>query len=138
MTIGIQTFTPSGNENVVASGDDLRRTLIAHRRELTDEIQSKIRAVRADACDKSRPATDLTELTEVEPEDDLAFVIIQIKSQALRNIDEAVRRLDQGAYGSCVDCGDQITRLRLRALPFAVRCRECEEQSERRSRYVTQ
>ena len=35
--------------------------------------------------------------------------------------------IDEGTYGRCVECGDEIGAARLRALPFAVRCKECEE-----------
>jgi DnaK suppressor protein len=33
-------------------------------------------------------------------------------------------------YGDCFECGDEIAEARLRALPFAVRCRECEQSRE--------
>ena len=39
-------------------------------------------------------------------------------------------RLDQGDYGNCFDCGEEIAEKRLRALPFAVRCKDCEEARE--------
>ena len=43
---------------------------------------------------------------------------------------EAVSRLEQGDYGNCFDCGAEIAEKRLRALPFAVRCKDCEEARE--------
>ena len=42
----------------------------------------------------------------------------------------ALRRLEQGAYGNCSDCNDPIPEARLAALPFAVRCRQCEAARE--------
>ena len=39
-------------------------------------------------------------------------------------------RLDEGAYGYCLECGEEIPELRLRALPFAIRCKDCEEALE--------
>jgi DnaK suppressor protein len=53
-----------------------------------------------------------------------------MKSEMLETVNEAVRRFDAGAYGYCVDCGEVITSARLRTMPFAVRCRECEEARE--------
>ena len=73
----------------------------------------------------------------MHPEDELAFALIQLKGQVLNRINEAVRRLDEGTYGYCGECEDPIGPSRLRALPFAVRCKDCEEmreQSERRER----
>jgi DnaK suppressor protein len=48
----------------------------------------------------------------------------------LTQIDTALRRLDEGLYGNCFECGDGIAEARLRALPFAVRCRDCEQSRE--------
>jgi DnaK suppressor protein len=41
-----------------------------------------------------------------------------------------LNRLEEGAYGNCFECGEEISHPRLRALPFAVRCRDCEEARE--------
>jgi DnaK suppressor protein len=45
-------------------------------------------------------------------------------------VDDALRRLDDGTYGTCVECGEQIDRRRLAALPAAPRCRRCQEHRE--------
>jgi len=38
-----------------------------------------------------------------------------------------LRRLEEGTYGRCFECGEEIAEKRLRALSFAVRCKDCEE-----------
>lgn len=48
----------------------------------------------------------------------------------VRQVDLALRRLAEGAYGFCVDCGEEIGVERLRSLPFALRCRNCQESWE--------
>ena len=45
-------------------------------------------------------------------------------------INEALSRLDEGTYGHCFECAEEIAQPRLRALPFAVRCKDCEEARE--------
>jgi RNA polymerase-binding protein DksA len=45
-------------------------------------------------------------------------------------VEEALRRLAIGRYGTCAGCGEPIPTMRLRALPFAVRCLECQERLE--------
>ena len=52
------------------------------------------------------------------------------KSETLKKINEALRRLEEGTYGNCFECGEEIAQARLRALPFAVRCKDCEEARE--------
>jgi DnaK suppressor protein len=49
----------------------------------------------------------------------------------LRMVNAALERLDSGDYGECSDCGEQITRKRLQALPWAERCVRCAEKQER-------
>ena len=50
-----------------------------------------------------------------------------MKAETVARIDAALRRLDQGGHGDCVECGEKISIERLTALPFALRCRDCEE-----------
>jgi DnaK suppressor protein len=54
----------------------------------------------------------------------------ELLSEVQGRIDAALRRLEEGTYGDCFECGDQISEARLRALPFAVRCKDCEEARE--------
>lgn len=46
------------------------------------------------------------------------------------NVELALRRLAEGEYGRCVDCGKEIPRERLEAIPEAVRCIEDQERYE--------
>jgi DnaK suppressor protein len=110
--------------------DEIRRVLVEHRHDLLNEIQTRIRDVREVGADKHHHTTDLGDTVEAEPEDDLVFALIQMKSEMLEKVNEAVRHLDEGTYGYCVDCGEVIASARLRAMPFAVRCRDCEETRE--------
>lgn len=43
----------------------------------------------------------------------------------LRMIDAALRRIEDGTYGICVNCGEAIAEARLEAVPHAARCRDC-------------
>ena len=53
-----------------------------------------------------------------------------MKAEVLERVNEAVRHFDEGTYGYCVDCGEVIASSRLRAIPFAIRFKECEEMRE--------
>ena len=115
--------------------DEIRRVLVERRRALVNEIQSRVRDVREVGSNRHRHSTALDETVEAEPEDDLVFALIQMKGETLEGVNEAVRRLDEGMYGYCVDCGEVIAASRLRAMPFAVRCRGCEETCEHERRH---
>jgi len=73
---------------------------------------------------------DAVESAEADIQEDLEFALVQMKSETLNKINDALVRLEQGNYGNCFDCGEEIAQKRLRALPFAVRCKDCEEARE--------
>lgn len=73
---------------------------------------------------------DAAESSEAHIQDDIGFALIQLKAEMLTKIETALRRIDEGDYGDCVECGAAITEARLRALPFAVRCRDCDAARE--------
>ena len=108
---------------------ELKKMLVNRRRELMAEVQGRMRDVRADG-NKDRDVLDQGESSEVDIQEDIELALIQMKSETLNKIDAALRRLEDGSYGDCFECGDEISEARLRALPFAVRCKECEEARE--------
>jgi DnaK suppressor protein len=73
---------------------------------------------------------DAGESSDSDIQEDIEFALIQMKTETLGKIDEALARLEEGAYGNCFECGDEIAEPRLRALPFAVRCKDCEQARE--------
>ena len=109
--------------------DELRKMLEDRRRELLNSVHEKIRDARADG-NKDRDVLDQGESSEVDIQEDIEFALIQMKAETLNKINEALARLEEGTYGNCFECGDEIAQPRLRALPFAVRCKDCEEARE--------
>ena len=112
------------------SGDhNLRKMLEDRRGELLREVQGRIRDARSDIT-KERQVLDQGESSEVDIQEDIEFALIQMKAETLNKIDVALRRLNEDTYGICFECGGEIADRRLRALPFAVRCKDCEEARE--------
>ena len=109
---------------------ELKRMLIERQREIMHEVQGKIRDVRAEGADKDHEVLDPGETSEVDIQEDIEFALIQMKAETLNKINEALARLEEGTYGNCFECGEEIAQPRLRALPFAVRCKDCEEARE--------
>ena len=58
------------------------------------------------------------------------IALLESRTKQRNQLDEALRRLDEGTYGICEDCTIPISPGRLRALPFARRCLECQQQAE--------
>jgi DnaK suppressor protein len=109
--------------------NELKKMLEDRRRELMNAVQDKMRDVRSSEG-KDREVLDQGESSEVDIQEDIEFALIQMKSETLIKIEAALRRLDENTYGNCFECGDEISEARLRALPFAVRCKDCEEARE--------
>jgi len=123
--------TTTNTNEVVSRGRDneLKTMLEDRRRQLMHEVQAKIRDARIDSP-LERDVFDQGESSEVNIQDEIGFALIQMKAETLDEIDAALGRLGEGTYGDCFECGDEIAGTRLRAVPFAVRCRDCEEVHE--------
>ena len=94
------------------------------------EIRNKLRSLR-----EVLPAavTQVKDDEERSMEDfvlGMDFALMEMESETLRKIDEALLRLDEGTYGICSECDESISEMRLKALPFATLCRDCQEQAE--------
>jgi DnaK suppressor protein len=111
---------------------ELKAMLENRRREIQADVQGRIRDVRSEGAHggKASEVLDAGESSEADIQDDLEFALIQMKSETLNKINDALARLEAGNYGNCFECGEEIAEKRLRALPFAVRCKDCEEARE--------
>jgi DnaK suppressor protein len=111
--------------------NELKKMLEGRRHELQAEVQGKMRDVRASGeVNKLTEVFDAGESSENDIQEDIELALIQLKAETLNKVDDALKRLEQGNYGNCFDCGEEIAEKRLRALPFAVRCKDCEEARE--------
>jgi DnaK suppressor protein len=54
----------------------------------------------------------------------------QTDAKILQAIEEALRRIEEGTYGVCKDCGDPIAEARLRAIPWTRSCISCKEKQK--------
>ncbi len=111
---------------------ELKRMLQERQREIQAAVKGKIRDVRSEGTwgGKQNEVFDAVESSESDIQDDIEFALIQMKSETLNKIHDAMARLEQGDYGNCFECGEEIAEKRLRALLFAVRCKDCEEARE--------
>ena len=112
--------------------NELKKMLEERRRELQAEVQGKMRGVREEGTwgGKLNEVLDAVESAEADIQEDIEFALVQMKSETLNKINDALARLERGDYGFCYECGEEIGEKRLRALPFAVRCKDCEEVRE--------
>jgi len=111
--------------------EELKRILEERRREILAQVQEKLREIRTPKGESdSHGEPDTMDAANGIVQDDIEFALIQMKSETLHHIEDALARLDASTYGNCFTCGEEITERRLRALPFTIRCKDCEERKE--------
>ncbi len=105
--------------------DAVRAALLAERARLLEEIGETIVApgqmtYGSQAAAASQVFTQQRDLALRDRSD-----------QQLVLVDEALARLDDGTFGTCVRCGQPIATERLEALPWAARCIDCQRLAPR-------
>ena len=103
------------------------KTMLEDRR---GEIQDKLRSLRDTLPVEAATVKDAEEQSVDDFVQEMDFAIMEMKAESLGKIDEAIRRLEAGAYGVCAECGGEIAEARLKALPFATLCVSCQEREE--------
>ena len=96
------------------------------------EIQQKLRSLRETLPVEAGEVRDAEEQSVDDFVLEVDFALMQMKSETLSKIDEAILRLEDGSYGLCTECQAEISEARLKALPFAALCRGCQEEVEDR------
>jgi DnaK suppressor protein len=68
-------------------------------------------------------------------EQDNTLRLMNNEGEVLGLIEGALERINEGVYGSCVECGSRIPKLRLKAIPYTPYCVKCASQLETARRY---
>lgn len=122
--------TVAAGEPARARYEELKQMLEASRRRIVDDLKGRIRDVRADGAERPREILGPNESFDGDIQGDIDLALLQFESETLKKVTDALARLEDRTYGRCDECGEEIAEARLRALPFALRCRDCEEARE--------
>jgi DnaK suppressor protein len=109
--------------------EGLRRQLLQRRRMLVEThgtVQGELQALQAE--DRN---PEYEEGAQRKVADDVLTTLSESERREVLQIDGALSRMDEGSYGVCIDCEQEIPMERLRALPFTVRCADDEEAREK-------
>ncbi len=93
-----------------------------------DELEQIVRNRDAIAIEKSADALDEVQHAS---ERELAIRNLDRESNLLRNVRSALRRIDDGSFGTCLHCEEEISPKRIAAVPWAPYCIQCQEQADR-------
>lgn len=95
------------------------RTQLAAQLGLRDEVR----------IEQSADAMDEIQSAEAR---EFALQNLDRYARKFRQVEFALERIDRGDYGVCIDCEEEIGPNRLRAIPWADRCLQCQEQADKR------
>jgi DnaK suppressor protein len=103
--------------------------------ELRDEILGKIAHEMGAKLDEDpRMSTlstmDVGDLSQLDQDEDIDYALLNRHIVRLREVEDALDRLEEGTYGICEDCGAAISLERLTVLPFSTCCVQCQERRE--------
>jgi DnaK suppressor protein len=106
--------------------DYFRNLLLEQRRQATEDLSAE----RSAALEDDGAVKDEGDVSQMDENRDRSFEVASKDSELIGEIDEALRRIDDGTYGQCERCGKPIDEERLKAIPTARYDAQCQAKIE--------
>jgi DnaK suppressor protein len=128
----VQPYIPKRGEQYMSKEqlDHFHDILQSWKRDLMVEVDRTVLHMKDEAANFPDPNDRATQ----ESEFSLELRTRDRERKLIRKIDEALKRIDDGSYGYCLETGEEIGIKRLEARPVATLCVEAQERRERRER----
>lgn len=97
---------------------------------MREEIIRDINVIRENEHTEHNEVGDEYDLASQERERELGIIFSAQEKNKLMAIEDALRRIDEGTFGYCEECGEKISKQRLKAVPFATLCVSCKSKKE--------
>jgi len=112
--------------------EEFRSRLLEMRRRMTGEFDHMVENVREEINPGGNLSNAPVHMGDMASDRINADIdVLETETVMLDDIDQALRRIEDGSFGICVDCEQPIREERLDVLPYASRCIGCAEKSER-------
>lgn len=115
-----------------------REALLQEREKFAGEIRAIARETsknpREASGDLSAYTVHMADMSSDTYERELSVNMVSSEQQVLYQIDDALKRLDEGSYGLCQQCGKPVSMSRLKAVPYTSLCIVCQRATEREKR----
>lgn len=109
---------------------EFRKTLL----EKKERIVHKLSQVMTESKEvEANVAQDLVDKAESSYTKEFLLSLSDTEREQLMLIDEALRRLDRDGFGLCQQCGQEISKKRIEALPWTPTCINCQQKAEQES-----
>ena len=109
--------------------DEMKAMLLKLKEETLKEINKTVKS--GSDIPVNEPSGDIYDQASSERDRELGLLLGDREREKLRHIDEALLRLDEGEYGICEECEEEIPMGRLKIVPFARHCVKCQADLEK-------
>ncbi|OGW75451.1 MAG: hypothetical protein A2Z72_06595 [Omnitrophica bacterium RBG_13_46_9] len=102
---------------------------------ITDLTNETLKKSQRDASgDLSGYAYHMADMASDVYERDFLLQLASSERELLISIDDALKRIEDGEYGYCLECKKKIGMIRLKAIPHTPHCRDCQEKEEKKNK----
>lgn len=111
--------------------DFFKSLILEQQQEVFDELNEGDlkESLKEEVIDKSY-AFHMADVGSDNNEREKSFMVASIEGNMLRELNEALDRIENGTYGICAICDEPIHPSRLEAIPYAKLCLECKAKEE--------
>lgn len=119
--------------------EPFRELLLEKRKAVLESIQqiekdTLSKSQREASGDLSGYSYHMADMATDNFDTEFSLNLASVEQQTLYEIDEALKRIEEGTYGDCLVCGKKISPQRLKALPYASLCIGCQEKEEKKGK----
>lgn len=109
--------------------DEIKAILLKMKEETINEISKSLKT--GSDIPTNEPSGDIYDQASSERDRELGLLLDDREREKLRNIDEALLKIDEEEYGICEECEEEIPLGRLKIVPFARYCVKCKADIEK-------
>ena len=110
---------------------DLKIALLEKREAIVKEAKAEIaKYISGENKQLVDTAVDEGDWAVIDISEDINLMRLDAHRKLMLDIDEALRKIQEGTYGICEDCGEEISAKRLGVMPTATLCISCKENKE--------
>ena len=123
-------FVPKKKVRVDPAYQPMLQNLQKRRNEITGQVNHLEQDLREEIADNQNMPGDMADHGSGELNQHLSVTLMENDRIELERIEKAIARIENGAYGKCESCQKPIPMPRLKALPWATRCINCQSRYE--------
>ncbi len=108
--------------------EEVKKTLIGMKKAIFKEIDAGIK--EGSSKDSTEYRGDNYDIASSERDRELSYMLGDRERKKVREIDNALIKIKEGTYGVCDECGEPISKKRLKVIPYSNLCINCQSRAE--------